>query len=64
MMNKMHNKKGWLMKESATNEDESVEVTKRQVLQSRAVQARIDIDMLNLYYGNVFFDELEAGKYD
>lgn len=44
-------------------DDKNSETTKLQVLQSRAVQARIDIETLNLVDGNTFFDELEASQY-
>lgn len=45
-------------------DDKYSEKTKLQVLQSRAVQARIDIEIFNLVDGDAFFDELEAGQYD
>ncbi len=45
-------------------DDKNSETTKLQVLQSRAVQARIDIEILDLVDGDAFFDELEAGQYD
>ena len=43
---------------------ESNEALKLQLLQSRAAQAKVDIDAGNTVNGDSFFDALEAGQYD
>ncbi len=48
----------------STEEYESIELLKRQVLQSRAMQARADIAAGTLTDGEAFFDDLEAGRLD
>jgi len=45
-------------------EYEALEQLKRQLLQSRARQAREDIAAGNLADGETFFDDLEAGRHD
>jgi len=46
------------------DEYDSIEALKLQLLQSRAAQAKADIDSGNTLDGDSFFDELEAGQYD
>lgn len=48
----------------SVDEYESIEALKLQLLQSRAIQADIDIKAGNLVDGDTFFDELEAGQHD
>jgi prevent-host-death family protein len=48
----------------SAEEYERLELLKRQVLQSRARQARADIVAGNLTDGEAFFDDLEAGRLD
>ncbi len=46
------------------DEQESNEALKLRLLQSRASQARLDIEAGNTVDGNSFFDALESGKHD
>ena len=46
------------------DEYENIEALKLQLLQSRAMQAKVDIDAGNTVDGETFFDDLEAGQYD
>ncbi|MEQ2015158.1 type II toxin-antitoxin system Phd/YefM family antitoxin [Photorhabdus bodei] len=46
------------------DEYENIEALKIQLLKSRAIQAKADIEEGNLVDGESFFDELETGKYD
>ncbi|WP_387489516.1 type II toxin-antitoxin system Phd/YefM family antitoxin [Photorhabdus sp. RM96S] len=46
------------------DEYENIEALKIQLLKSRAIQAKADIEEDNLVDGEAFFDELETGKYD
>ena len=46
------------------DEYEAIEVLKLQLLQSRAAQAKADIEAGNTVEGDSFFDALETGKYD
>jgi len=48
----------------SVDEYESIEALKLQLLQTRAAQAKADIEAGNLVDGDTFFDELEAGQYD
>ncbi|WP_145500023.1 type II toxin-antitoxin system Phd/YefM family antitoxin [Yersinia bercovieri] len=48
----------------SVDEYENIEALKLLMLQSRATQARTDIETADLVDGNAFFDELEAGHYD
>ncbi len=48
----------------SADEYESIEALKLRLLQSRAIQAKADIEAGNLVDGNSFFDELEAGHHD
>ncbi len=43
---------------------ESIEALKLQLLQSRAIQAGVDISMGNVVHGEAFFNELESGQHD
>jgi prevent-host-death family protein len=43
---------------------ESMEALKLKLLQSRATQAKEDIETGNLIDGESFFDDLESGQYD
>lgn len=46
------------------DEYEGIESLKLRLLQSKAVQARADIDAGNTVDGETFFSELESGQYD
>jgi len=46
------------------DEYESIEALKLQLLQTRAAQAKADIDASKVVDGESFFDALEAGQYD
>ncbi|MCG3461093.1 MULTISPECIES: type II toxin-antitoxin system Phd/YefM family antitoxin [Xenorhabdus] len=46
------------------DEYQSIEMLKLQLLQARAVQAKVDMEAGKLTDGEAFFDELEAGQYD
>ncbi|NDL01058.1 type II toxin-antitoxin system Phd/YefM family antitoxin [Photorhabdus bodei] len=46
------------------DEYENIEALKIQLLKSRVIQAKADIEAGNLVDGESFFDELETGKYD
>ncbi len=48
----------------SAEEYESIEALKLRLLQSRAMQAKADIEAGNLIDGESFFDELEAGQHD
>ncbi|MBT5466721.1 MAG: type II toxin-antitoxin system Phd/YefM family antitoxin [Candidatus Marinimicrobia bacterium] len=48
----------------SAEEYESIDVLKLRLLQSRAMQAKADIESDNLVDGESFFDELEAGHHD
>ena len=48
----------------SVEEYESIESLKLRLLQSRAMQAKVDIGAGNLVDGDSFFDELEAGHHD
>lgn len=43
---------------------ESIEALKLRLLQSRAIQAGVDISMGNVVDGEDFFNELESGQHD
>lgn len=45
-------------------EYEKTELLKLRYLQSRAAQAKNDIETGNLTDGNAFFDALESGQFD
>jgi prevent-host-death family protein len=46
------------------DEYENIEALKLRYLQSRAAQAKVDIEAGNLTNGDVFFDALEKGQFD
>ena len=46
------------------DEYESIEALKLRLLQSRAAQAKADIEGDNILDGDSFFDALEAGQHD
>ena len=46
------------------DEYESIEALKLHFLQSRAVQAKVDIEAANTIDGEAFFDALETGQLD
>jgi prevent-host-death family protein len=46
------------------DEYESIEALKLRLLQSRAIQAKADIEAGNTIDGESFFDDLESGQYD
>lgn len=46
------------------DEYENIEALKLRYLQSRAAQAKVDIEAGNLINGDVFFDALEKGQFD
>ena len=46
------------------DEYENIEALKLRYLQSRAAQAKADIEAGNLTNGDVFFDALEEGQFD
>jgi prevent-host-death family protein len=46
------------------DEYESIEALKLRLLQSRAAQAKADIEAGNTVDGEAFFSELESGHYD
>jgi prevent-host-death family protein len=46
------------------DEYESIEALKLQLLQSRATQAKVDINVGNTVDGDSFFSALEAGQHD
>ncbi|ABC29424.1 Antitoxin of toxin-antitoxin stability system [Hahella chejuensis KCTC 2396] len=46
------------------DEYESIETLKLKLLQSRAAQAKADIEVGNTVDGEAFFDELESGLHD
>jgi prevent-host-death family protein len=46
------------------DEYESIEALKLRLLQSRAAQAKADIEAGNIVDGDSFFDALEAGRHD
>ncbi len=46
------------------DEYESIETLKLRLLQSRAAQARTDIEAGNTVDGDTFYDALEAGQFD
>jgi prevent-host-death family protein len=48
----------------SVEEYEGIEVLKLRLLQSRAMQARADIEAGSLVDGELFFNELEAGHHD
>lgn len=48
----------------SVDEYETIEALKLQLLQSRAMQAKVDIAANNLVDGESFFDELEKGHLD
>lgn len=48
----------------SAEEYENIEALKLRLLQSRAVQANVDIAAGNLIDGEAFFTELESGLYD
>jgi prevent-host-death family protein len=48
----------------SAEEYESIEALKLRLLQSRAVQANVDIAADNLVDGEAFFSELESGQHD
>jgi prevent-host-death family protein len=48
----------------SAEEYESIEALKLHLLQSRAVQANVDIAADNLVDGEAFFTELESGQHD
>ncbi|MFC1334013.1 MAG: type II toxin-antitoxin system Phd/YefM family antitoxin [gamma proteobacterium symbiont of Clathrolucina costata] len=48
----------------SAEEYESIEALKLHLLQSRAVQANVDIAAGNLVDGEAFFTELESGQHD
>jgi prevent-host-death family protein len=48
----------------SAEEYESIEALKLRLLQSRAAQAKADIEAGNLVDGESFFDELEVGHHD
>lgn len=48
----------------SAEEYESIETLKLRLLQARAMQAKADINAGNLFDGESFFDELEAGHHD
>ena len=43
---------------------ESIEALKLKLLQSRATQAKADIEAGNIVDGESFFDDLESGQHD
>lgn len=45
-------------------EYESIEALKLRFLQTRAIQAKVDIEGGNIKDGDSFFDALEAGHFD
>ena len=49
---------------TSAEEYESMEAIKLRLLQSRAMQAKADIEAGNLVDGEAFFDELEGGQHD
>lgn len=48
----------------SVDEYENIEALKLRMLQSRAAQAKADIEAGNLVDGDSFFDELESGHHD
>ncbi|MFC4346821.1 type II toxin-antitoxin system Phd/YefM family antitoxin [Kordiimonas lipolytica] len=46
------------------DEYEGIEALKLRLLQSRAAQAKLDIEASNTADGETFFDDVEAGKFD
>ncbi len=46
------------------DEYENIEALKLRYLQSRAAQAKVDIEAGNITDGDAFFDALEAGQFD
>ena len=46
------------------DEYESIEALKLRLLQSRAIQAKADIEAGNTIDGEPFFDDLESGRHD
>ncbi|WP_099132188.1 hypothetical protein [Xenorhabdus ehlersii] len=46
------------------DEYESIETLRLKLLQSRAAQARVDIESGNTIDGEAFFNELVSGQYD
>ena len=46
------------------DEYESIEALKLRLLQSRAIQAKADIETDNTINGEPFFDDLESGQHD
>ena len=46
------------------DEYERIETLKLKLLQSRAVRAKADIDEDNTLDGEMFFEDLESGKFD
>ncbi|PQQ41081.1 antitoxin [Photorhabdus luminescens] len=46
------------------DEYESIETLRLKLLQSRAEQARVDIESGNILDGEAFFNELISGQYD
>ena len=46
------------------DEYESIEALKLRLLQSRAIQAKADIEAGNTIDGEPFFDDLESGQHD
>lgn len=48
----------------SAEEYESIEALKLRLLQSRAMQAKVDIAAGNLVDGESFFDDLETGRFE
>ena len=48
----------------SVEEYEGIEALKLRLLQSRAIQAMVDIEAGSLVDGELFFEELEAGHHD
>lgn len=48
----------------SVDEYQGIEALKLQLLQTRVIRAKADIESGNLAEGETFFDELAAGQYD